>query len=317
MSDIDNGQHWLDRNRPPRVQITYDVEIGDAVEKKELPLVVGILAHLDRRDDVVLGKKRFEPIDRDNFNELLKGMAPTIMLKATGATLTVTNMEHFHPLGLLNHPDLPELSARFQERQQLRDMLAKLDGNERMETMLKTAINSSGDGDAAVDPKEKAATDLTGAVTMARGATDELSATMSKSRRSDEALVATLAAQSAAVLAKSDADLVVTAALAEAAKLKAAAGKAEAPTTSDGAREEGLQLQLAVAAGKKVTEALAKQEQAAEAVAAAALVVVAATAKAAADKQAAVDASTKATGDADQLKTAAEAFKTANPPAVT
>jgi len=47
MSDIENGQHWLDRNRAPRGQITYDVEIGDAVQNMELSLVVGILAHLD------------------------------------------------------------------------------------------------------------------------------------------------------------------------------------------------------------------------------------------------------------------------------
>src|ERR1700682_3121682 len=40
----DSTQHWFERNRPPRVQITYDVEIGNATEKKELPLVVGILA---------------------------------------------------------------------------------------------------------------------------------------------------------------------------------------------------------------------------------------------------------------------------------
>jgi type VI secretion system protein ImpB len=37
-------QKWVGRNRPPRVQITYDVEIGDAIEKRELPLVVGVLA---------------------------------------------------------------------------------------------------------------------------------------------------------------------------------------------------------------------------------------------------------------------------------
>ena len=42
----DSLQKWVGRNRPPRVQITYDVEIGDAVEKKELPLVVGLLADL-------------------------------------------------------------------------------------------------------------------------------------------------------------------------------------------------------------------------------------------------------------------------------
>ena len=42
----DSLQKWVGRNRPPRVQITYDVEIGDAVEKKELPLVVGLMADL-------------------------------------------------------------------------------------------------------------------------------------------------------------------------------------------------------------------------------------------------------------------------------
>ncbi len=42
----ESTQHKLDRVRPPRVQITYDVEIGNAIEKKELPLVVGILADL-------------------------------------------------------------------------------------------------------------------------------------------------------------------------------------------------------------------------------------------------------------------------------
>ncbi|KAE8237534.1 hypothetical protein A4X13_0g8749 [Tilletia indica] len=45
----ESTQHKLDRIRPPRVQITYDVEIGNAIEKKELPLVVGILADLSGR----------------------------------------------------------------------------------------------------------------------------------------------------------------------------------------------------------------------------------------------------------------------------
>ena len=39
-------QGWVGRNRPPRVQITYDVEIGDAVEKKELPFAVGVMSDL-------------------------------------------------------------------------------------------------------------------------------------------------------------------------------------------------------------------------------------------------------------------------------
>ena len=47
----DSLQKWVGRNRPPRVQITYDVEIGDAVEKRELPFVVGVLADLAGQAD--------------------------------------------------------------------------------------------------------------------------------------------------------------------------------------------------------------------------------------------------------------------------
>ncbi len=63
-------QKWVGRNRPPRVQITYDVEIGDAVEKKELPLVVGLLADLSGQPVQALPKlkeRRFVEVDRDNF----------------------------------------------------------------------------------------------------------------------------------------------------------------------------------------------------------------------------------------------------------
>ena len=67
----ESTQHKLDRVRPPRVQITYDVEIGNAIEKKELPLVVGILADLSGKPDTPPAKlveRRFVDIDRDNFN---------------------------------------------------------------------------------------------------------------------------------------------------------------------------------------------------------------------------------------------------------
>ena len=67
-------QHWVGRNRPPRVQITYDVEIGDAVEKKELPLVVGLLADLSGKPVKPLPKlkeRRFVEVDRDNFDSVM------------------------------------------------------------------------------------------------------------------------------------------------------------------------------------------------------------------------------------------------------
>src|SRR3954452_22421560 len=77
----ESTQHKLDRVRPPRVQITYDVEIGSAIQKKELPMVVGILADLSGKPDAPLPKlkdRKFVEIDRDNFNKVLAGIKPRL-----------------------------------------------------------------------------------------------------------------------------------------------------------------------------------------------------------------------------------------------
>ena len=72
-------QHKLDRVRTPRVHITYDVEIGDAIEMKEIPFVVGVLGDLSGKPDEPLPRlkdRKFVEIDRDNFNKVLEGMKP-------------------------------------------------------------------------------------------------------------------------------------------------------------------------------------------------------------------------------------------------
>jgi type VI secretion system protein ImpB len=79
----DSLQKWVGRNRPPRVQITYDVEVGGAVEKKELPLVVGLLADLSGQPLLAppkLKARRLVDIDRDNFNEVMQKIAPRLDL---------------------------------------------------------------------------------------------------------------------------------------------------------------------------------------------------------------------------------------------
>ena len=76
-------QKWVGRNRPPRVQITYDVEIGDAVEKKELPFVMGVLADLAGHPSEAptkLKDRRFVEIDRDNFNQIMEKISPRLDL---------------------------------------------------------------------------------------------------------------------------------------------------------------------------------------------------------------------------------------------
>jgi len=77
----DSLQKWVGRNRPPRVQITYDVETGGAVEKKELPMVVGLLADLSGQPLNPLPKlkeRRFIEVDRDNFTGVMTKIAPRL-----------------------------------------------------------------------------------------------------------------------------------------------------------------------------------------------------------------------------------------------
>ena len=72
-------QHKLDRVRSPRVHITYDVEIGGAIELKELPFVVGVLGDFSGKPEQPLGRvrdRKFVEIDRDNFNQVLAGNGP-------------------------------------------------------------------------------------------------------------------------------------------------------------------------------------------------------------------------------------------------
>src|SRR3954452_4217088 len=75
----DSGQHKLDRVRPPRVHITYDVEIGGAMELKELPFVVGVLGDFTGQPEEALKRlkdRKFVEINPDNFDNVLKGMKP-------------------------------------------------------------------------------------------------------------------------------------------------------------------------------------------------------------------------------------------------
>src|SRR3954451_16907909 len=80
----ESQQHKLDRVRRPRVQITYDVETNGAMQKVELPFVVGVLADLSAQTKValpVLKDRKFVPIDRDNFNGVLEKAAPRLAMK--------------------------------------------------------------------------------------------------------------------------------------------------------------------------------------------------------------------------------------------
>jgi type VI secretion system protein ImpB len=147
----ESTQHKLDRVRPPRVQITYDVEIGGAIQKKELPLVVGIMADLSgsTANAVAMKDRKFIEIDRDNFNDVMKSVAPTAALSVdnhldkTSTTLpialTFQTIEDFDPANLVMQVD--GLRRLLESRRRLNDLLAKLDGNDQLNDALLDVVS--------------------------------------------------------------------------------------------------------------------------------------------------------------------------------
>lgn len=169
----ESGQHWLDRNRPPRVQITYDVETGGAIEKKEIPFVVGVLSDLSAKSEVPrpkLKERKFVEIDRDNFGAVLEKVRPKVSftvenkLDKGGKDLLIAfdikSMDDFRPEQIVKN--VPVLNKLYEARIKLNDLLAKLEGNDDLNAKLK-AIAHDDKALNAIKTAAEAAT--TGAVT--------------------------------------------------------------------------------------------------------------------------------------------------------
>lgn len=145
----ESTQHKLDRVRPPRVQITYDLELGGAVQRKSLPLVVGIMADLSGHPAEPLPplkKRKFVEIDRDNVNEVMAKSGTRLQLsvpnRITGegnlpVELSFGNLDDFGPLSIVHQVE--QLRALYEQRQRLSDLLTKLDGNDELERSLSSA----------------------------------------------------------------------------------------------------------------------------------------------------------------------------------
>lgn len=147
-------QHTLDRVRSPRVQITYDVEVGDAIEMKEIPFVVGVLADLSGKPEEPLPKlkeRKLVEIDRDNFNKVLEGMKPRLAYRvdnklsdddsAMAVELKFKSLEDFHPEKVAKQID--PLRKLVEAREKLSGLLNKLDGNDKLDELLQEVISST------------------------------------------------------------------------------------------------------------------------------------------------------------------------------
>jgi type VI secretion system protein ImpB len=150
----DSIQHKLDRVRPPRVHITYDVEIGDAVEQKEIPFVAGVLSDLSGKPEEPLPplkERKYVEIDRDNFNSVLEGMNPRLTYRVDnkiedddtkiGVELKFKSLDDFHPERIAEKVE--PIRKLMEARKKLYNLLGKLDGNDKLDELLQDVISNS------------------------------------------------------------------------------------------------------------------------------------------------------------------------------
>jgi type VI secretion system protein ImpB len=145
-------QKKIGRVRPPRVQITYDVETGGAIAKKELPFVVGVLADLSGQPDKPLPAikdRKFVEIDRDNFDKVLAKMTPRLTFKVDnklsdddtkiGVELKFASMEDFEPQNVVEQVE--PLRKLIELRRKLSNLRSSLYGNDKLEKMLQQILS--------------------------------------------------------------------------------------------------------------------------------------------------------------------------------
>ena len=147
-------QHRIDRVRPPRIQITYDVEVGGAIELKELPFVVGVMGDFTGKPEEALPalkNRKFVEIDRDNFDQVMAGMKPRLAFNVdnklqndgskVGVDLKFNSLDDFEPDNIVQQVE--PLRKLVEARQKLSDLRSKMDGNEKLENILNDIISST------------------------------------------------------------------------------------------------------------------------------------------------------------------------------
>jgi type VI secretion system protein ImpB len=153
MAKSESTQHVLDRVRSPRVQVTYDVETRGAIEKKELPFLMGVLG--DFTGNTAPAKKlkdrRFVNIDRDNFDGVMKDMAPSLNFRVENklsgddsklnVELNFRSMDDFGPERVAQQVE--PLRKLMEVRQRLSDLRNKMAGNDKLEELLRDIIEDT------------------------------------------------------------------------------------------------------------------------------------------------------------------------------
>ncbi|WP_310567739.1 type VI secretion system contractile sheath small subunit [Hydrogenophaga sp.] len=156
MAKKDSVHKKLDKVRPPRVQLTYDVEVGEAIEQKEIPFVVGVLGDFTGQRDADkplarLKDRKFVSVDMDNFDDVMKGMAPKTSFRVQNklsegggefaVNLSFDKMEDFRPESVVQQVE--PLRKLLEARTKLSDLRNKLAGNDKLEDILADVLSNT------------------------------------------------------------------------------------------------------------------------------------------------------------------------------
>lgn len=147
-------QEKLKRVRPPRVNITYEVETGGAIEMKELPFVMGILGDFSGKPTEPLAKlkdRKFVEVTPDNFDEVLSSMKPHLSfavenkLSDEGGKIALDldfeSLDDFSPDRVALQVD--PVKKLLDLRTQLADLRGKLQGNDKLEEILQATLSDA------------------------------------------------------------------------------------------------------------------------------------------------------------------------------
>ena len=152
----ESTQHKLDRVRSPRVQITYDVEVGGAIELKELPFVVGVLGDFTGQPEQPLPKlkdRKFVEVNPDNFDTVLEGMKPHLNYSVENklsedpdaanlkVDLRFSKLEDFEPQNVARQ--VKPLKELLDLRTRLSDLRGSLQGNDKLEELLLESVGNT------------------------------------------------------------------------------------------------------------------------------------------------------------------------------
>lgn len=147
-----SSQKFIKRNRPPRVQIEYDVDTGGAQAKVSIPFVTGVMADLAGKQELPpIDQRKFLEYDNENFNDRMKAINPKAAYRVKnvlseeggemGVSIDFESMDCFNPDAVAEK--VPAVNELLNARKQLQNLLARMDGKSDAEALLGNLLGNN------------------------------------------------------------------------------------------------------------------------------------------------------------------------------